>query len=66
MSLDIQEAQRSAIMRMLDLKIGNDSDLRRLDAVPQWKVLIYDKVCQDIIAPILRVCLHINPHVTHL
>ena len=56
MSLDIQEAQRSAIVRMLELKLGNDPDQSRIEAVPQWKVLIYDKVCQDIIAPILRVC----------
>lgn len=66
MSLDIQEAQRSAIVRMLELKLGNDPDQSRIEAVPQWKVLIYDKVCQDIIAPILRVCFDFKPHVSHL
>jgi hypothetical protein len=55
MSLDLQEGQRKSIIRMLQLKAnGEDSD-SRLDVVPQWKVLVYDRACQDVIAPILKV-----------
>jgi hypothetical protein len=56
MSLDIQEAHRNAIVRMLQLKASNEPDNRKPDSSQQWKVLIYDKACQDIIAPIMKVC----------
>jgi len=56
MSVDVQEAQRSAIIRMLQLKSGSVSDDRKIEAAPQWKVLVYDRSCQDVIAPILKVC----------
>lgn len=55
MSLDLQEGQRAAIVRMLQLKAGSSSDDRRSEAVPQWKVLVYDRACQDIIAPLMKV-----------
>jgi hypothetical protein len=56
MALNLQECQRSSIVRMLQLKTEVGADERRLDSVPQWKVLVYDRSCQDIIAPILKVC----------
>jgi len=55
MSLDLQEAQRTSIIRMLQLKVGNEPESRSLTDVPQWKVLIYDRPCQDVVAPILKV-----------
>jgi len=55
MSLDLQEGQRTAIVRMLNLKFASSSDDRRIEAAPQWKVLIYDRAGQDVIAPILKV-----------
>jgi hypothetical protein len=55
--MDLQEAQRMALGKMLHLKTNSDADERRIDSVPQWKVLVYDKACQDIIAPIMKVCL---------
>lgn len=54
--MDLQEAQRVALGKMLQLRTNADSDDRKTDALPQWKVLIYDKACQDIIAPVLKVC----------
>ena len=55
MSLDLQEGQRAGIVKMLQLKAGSSSDDRRIEAVPQWKVLVYDRACQDIIAPLMKV-----------
>ena len=55
MSLDLQEGQRASIVRMFQLKSNSEEVDRRLETVPQWKVLIYDRACQDVIAPILKV-----------
>lgn len=57
MSFDLQEAQRTSIVKMLDLKSASDATDQKhgFMAVPQWKVLIYDRACQDVIAPILKV-----------
>ena len=55
MTLDLQEYQRSSIVRMLQLKSDTGNEERRIDSLNQWKVLVYDRACQDIIAPILKV-----------
>lgn len=56
MSFDLQEAQRASIVKMLELKTALDtSQTSGSHAVPQWKVLVYDKACQDVIAPIMKV-----------
>mmetsp|Transcript_99506 Transcript_99506/g.310719 ORF Transcript_99506/g.310719 Transcript_99506/m.310719 type:complete len:646 (+) Transcript_99506:124-2061(+) len=51
MSQSIQEMQRSAILRMLNLGDGDDS----WGGSQTWKVLVYDKFCQDVVAPLLKV-----------
>jgi hypothetical protein len=56
MSLDLQEAQRMALVRMLQLKSLSVSSDGRLEVAPQWKVLVYDRFAQDVIAPILKAC----------
>mmetsp|Transcript_43192 Transcript_43192/g.78567 ORF Transcript_43192/g.78567 Transcript_43192/m.78567 type:complete len:621 (-) Transcript_43192:92-1954(-) len=40
----IQELQKAALTRML-----------QLDDAVQWKVLIYDKFCQEVVAPLMKV-----------
>ncbi|KAI9920998.1 hypothetical protein PsorP6_000904 [Peronosclerospora sorghi] len=56
----IQEMQRENLLRMLDFNSENAGGFA--DAIQdsidcwgdQWKVLIYDKFCRDIISPILK------------
>ncbi|CAI5715159.1 unnamed protein product [Peronospora farinosa] len=59
-SQSLQEKQRENLLRMLDFNsesTGGFADAV-LDSVDrwgdQWKVLIYDKFCRDIISPILK------------
>ncbi|CAI5716800.1 unnamed protein product [Peronospora destructor] len=59
-TLSLQEKQRENLLRMLDF--NSESTGGFADAVQdsvdcwgdQWKVLIYDKFCRDIISPILK------------
>lgn len=44
MAQSVQDVQRTSILRMLDLG----------QATP-WKVMVYDKFCQEVIAPLLKV-----------
>lgn len=46
----IQELQRAAILKMLN--IGEDDQAMKTQT---WKVLVYDKFCQEVIAPLLKV-----------
>jgi hypothetical protein len=56
MSVNIQEGQKGSVIRMLQLKTGDSHESGSASALaPQWKVLIYDRACQEIIAPILKV-----------
>mmetsp|Transcript_66695 Transcript_66695/g.168225 ORF Transcript_66695/g.168225 Transcript_66695/m.168225 type:complete len:638 (+) Transcript_66695:135-2048(+) len=48
----IQELQRSQILRMLNL--GNSGD-QAWGGAQTFKVLVYDKFCQEVIAPLLKV-----------
>jgi len=50
MNQNIQEVQRNAIMRMLSVS-QNDSGM----GAQTWKVLVYDKFCQDVVAPLMKV-----------
>lgn len=51
MSLNIQESQRNAVVRMLSLREGHPE----ATGAPLWKVLIYDKACQNLLAPLMKV-----------
>lgn len=53
--MNLQEVQETSIVRMLQLKTFDGTDEKSFSTLPQWKVLIYDRVCQDIIAPIMKV-----------
>lgn len=55
MSIDLQQSQRLSITQMLQLKTNSSFGDVIGGGTMQWKVLIYDKFCQDIIAPVLRV-----------
>ncbi|KAJ0406539.1 hypothetical protein ATCC90586_003518 [Pythium insidiosum] len=52
----LQEKQKENLLRMLDFNAeATDSSLDSADRWgEQWKVLIYDRVCRDIISPILK------------
>jgi hypothetical protein len=50
----IRARQTEAINRMLDLNRAAGGDGASAWAEP-WKVLVYDKACQDVISPLLRV-----------
>jgi len=47
----MQEMQRSAVLKMLNLGEGDGIG----GGAMTWKVLVYDKFCQDAIAPLLKV-----------
>lgn len=63
MSLNIQERQRNSLIQMLSLSDNNMStatsngDRQSSDYYDGmlWKVLIYDKSCQDLIGPLMKV-----------
>ncbi|TMW65873.1 hypothetical protein Poli38472_003638 [Pythium oligandrum] len=52
----LQEKQKENLLRMLDFNAeASDSTLDSADRWgDQWKVLIYDRFCRDIISPILK------------
>lgn len=52
MSQSIQELQRAAILRMLNLAGPNDQPW---SSGQTWKVLVYDKFCQEVVVPLLKV-----------
>mmetsp|Transcript_128581 Transcript_128581/g.274239 ORF Transcript_128581/g.274239 Transcript_128581/m.274239 type:complete len:653 (-) Transcript_128581:42-2000(-) len=52
MAQSIQELQRGAILRMLN--IGDPSE-QSWGGAQTWKVLVYDKFCQEVVAPLLKV-----------
>mmetsp|Transcript_93178 Transcript_93178/g.290505 ORF Transcript_93178/g.290505 Transcript_93178/m.290505 type:complete len:645 (+) Transcript_93178:124-2058(+) len=47
----LQEMQRAAVLKMLNLGYGDGA----AGGGMTWKVLVYDKFCQDVIAPLLKV-----------
>jgi len=51
MAQSVQEAQRTAILRMLSLAEPGE----QLGGSQTWKVLVYDKFCQEVVAPLLKV-----------
>ena len=51
---NIREREIRVISKMLDLA---DSQSRNQISGDQWKVLVYDQACRDIISPLLNVCL---------
>ncbi|EER05570.1 STXBP/UNC-18/SEC1 syntaxin involved in golgi transport, putative [Perkinsus marinus ATCC 50983] len=57
--LNLQEAERASLVRMLNLSVGDSSGGRVTDplseASTQWKVLVYDKSGKDVIAPLLKI-----------
>eukprot|EP00742_Colponemidia_sp_Colp-10_P008971 GILJ01009747.1.p1 GENE.GILJ01009747.1~~GILJ01009747.1.p1 ORF type:complete len:627 (+),score=102.30 GILJ01009747.1:99-1979(+) len=56
LSLDIKEKQKQALSRMLNITDSMEADSNNPNLVPQtWKVLVYDRFGQDIIAPLLNV-----------
>ena len=60
LALDLQRYQRDAIKRMLNLNsdVGGESGWDKDDVVDSpenWKVLVYDLFCRDLISPLLKV-----------
>eukprot|EP00474_Spongospora_subterranea_P009770 CRZ10228.1 hypothetical protein [Spongospora subterranea] len=53
--MDIQAMQRAALLSMLNLNVGPSADLGVSAGVTTWKVLVYDEVGRDILAPILSI-----------
>jgi len=47
----MQEMQRSAVLRMLNLGDGDGFG----GGATTWKVLVYDKFCKEVIAPLLKI-----------
>lgn len=52
MAQNIQELQRNGILRMLNLSSQGD---QTAGAALQWKALVFDKFCMDVIAPLIKV-----------
>lgn len=52
MAQSVQEQQRNAILRMLNL---SESGEQSWGSAQTWKVLIFDKFCQDVVAPLLKI-----------
>jgi len=50
MANSLLDQQRNAILKMFD--IGGDSGL---GGAQTWKVLVYDKFCQEVVAPLLKI-----------
>ena len=50
MGFNVFELQKGAMMRMVALQTKDEP--RKVDVHQVWKVLIYDKVCREIIAPL--------------
>mmetsp|Transcript_6682 Transcript_6682/g.17027 ORF Transcript_6682/g.17027 Transcript_6682/m.17027 type:complete len:642 (-) Transcript_6682:41-1966(-) len=48
----IQELHRTAILQMLKLEDGGEQSW---GGAQTWKVLVYDKFCQEVVAPLLKV-----------
>jgi hypothetical protein len=49
MSVTLLQAQKNSLFKMLNL----NQEIKQ-DSPVVWKVLIYDKYCQDVISPSLR------------
>lgn len=54
MSLNIQEAQRNAVSNMLALECY-EKDSVNPAPTQIWKILIYDRVCQNMLSPLVKV-----------
>eukprot|EP00933_Yihiella_yeosuensis_P028601 TRINITY_DN22440_c0_g1_i1.p1 TRINITY_DN22440_c0_g1~~TRINITY_DN22440_c0_g1_i1.p1 ORF type:complete len:655 (+),score=137.53 TRINITY_DN22440_c0_g1_i1:134-2098(+) len=54
MAQSCQEQQRQAILRLLNIG-GSQTGEPLWGGAQTWKVLIYDKFCQEIVAPLLKV-----------
>ena len=52
---NIREREIRVISKMLDLADGQS----QLNFGDQWKVLVYDQACRDIISPLLNVGAHV-------
>ena len=53
MGFNVFELQKGAMMRMVALQTKDEP--KKMDVHQVWKVLIYDKVCREIIAPLLNI-----------
>ncbi|KAF4693874.1 Sec1 domain containing protein 1, partial [Perkinsus olseni] len=59
--LNLQEAERASLIRMLNLSVGTGDASGGRGADPlseastQWKVLVYDKSGKEVIAPLLKI-----------
>ncbi|CAK4079657.1 unnamed protein product [Aphanomyces euteiches] len=55
MTLSLQDKQRDALLRILEFNVDTATDATNTDRWgEQWKVLVYDHFCRDIISPILK------------
>jgi len=52
MAQSCQEVQRAAILRMLNIGAPGD---QQWGGAQTWKVLVYDKFCQEVVAPLLKI-----------
>lgn len=52
MAQSILELQKNAVLRMLNLGDGGDQNL---STASTWKVLVYDKFCQEVVSLLLKV-----------
>ncbi|KAF0751724.1 hypothetical protein AaE_006280 [Aphanomyces astaci] len=55
MAVSLQDKQKDMLLRMLEFNVDGGSDAANADRWgEQWKVLVYDHYCRDIISPILK------------
>jgi len=55
MTMNVRSRQLAAVERMLRLEGGGNAGGAGLGQSQQWKVLVYDSYCRDIISPLLTV-----------
>jgi hypothetical protein len=55
MSLNILESQRNSIHNFFSLDTYEKSTFKTVVSKNLWKILLYDKKCQNILAPLFKV-----------